>query len=224
MTERPASTPARPDGAPGLRIVLVNGYAGCLKTTLSYHLAPLLGLGLISNSVLGGFSFDQGRRAAAAMRERRYATAAALAETCLEAGISVILDGTYALRQWRQRIYSLAARFAVSDVLAITCTCSDPGVLEERFARRRLDPRWPDAAANHIGAFHGSVEEFEPLSEDRLPEGQRPALLGFDSGNLSVSAAEPPATFAAAAVEAIERLVARGTLSGMAASSTAARP
>ena len=63
----------------------------------------------------------------------------------LQQGVSVILDGTFARRAWRDSIYALADEFGVTDVIAITCRCSDPLVVEQRLAYRRAAPDSPDA-------------------------------------------------------------------------------
>lgn len=168
-------------------IILLNGYVGCLKTTLSYLIAPALGLANVSTSVLGPFSSDREDPRFLALRDNRYRIASEVAAEYLRNGISVVLDGTYSLRRWRKEIYSLASKHGVEDVVAIKCTCSNLEMLGNRFCYRQQVTRAPDAQANQMKAYDESLVEFEPIDEDRLPNNGKISLIDFDSGTFSVT-------------------------------------
>ena len=193
-------------------VVMLNGHAGCLKTTLSYLLAPALQLGHISTSVLGTFIPQREDPRFLELRDQRYRIAAEIAEVYLKRGVSIVLDGTYTLRRWREKIYEMAHTYDASDVIAVTCTCSRPEVVKERFAYRRRVRGVPDAAANSVDAYWGSVEEFEPIEDDRLPDGRRPSHLEFDSGIFGVTVRECNSQDAEDVAAVLRYLVSSGRL------------
>jgi hypothetical protein len=196
-----------------MRIVLINGHVACLKTTLGYLLAPMLSLGHVTNSVLGAFVSDATAPTFQELREARYRTATAITRLYLNEGVSVVLDGTFARRAWREAIYQLADEFGVEDLVAITCVCSDPALIEQRFAYRRLASDSPDAAANHWGAYLGSIGAFEPIEGDTLPRGCCISRLTFDSGSFALRRDAILTPYAEAVALTIERLIASGRLS-----------
>jgi thymidylate kinase len=164
-------------------VVMLNGHVACLKTTRFLEL-----------------------------RDQRYQIAAQIAEAYLKRDVSIILDGNYALRRWRKQIYDLAATYGASDVIAVTCTCSRPEVVRERLAYRRRVSGAPDAAANIMEAYWGSIEDFEPIENDRLPDGSRPSHLEFDSGTFKITARKCSSQHAKAVAAVLQYLVSSGRL------------
>ena len=193
-------------------VVMLNGHAGCLKTTLSYLLAPTLQLGHISTSVLGPFVPQREAPRFLELRDQRYQIAAQIAEAYLKRGVSIVLDGNYSLRRWRRKIYEMAHTYGASDVIAVTCTCSRSEVLQERFAYRQRVRGVPDATANSMDAYWGSVEEFEPIGDDRMPDGRRPSHLEFDSGVFGVTVRECNSQDAEDVAAVLRYLVSSGRL------------
>lgn len=195
-----------------MSIVLLNGHVACLKTTLGYLLAPILNLGHVTNSVLGDFVSDASAPTFQTLREARYRTATTITRQYLHEGVSVLLDGTYARRAWREAIYRLADEFGVAEVIAITCVCSQPHLIHQRLAYRRLSTETPDAAANQWGVYLGSVSAFEPIEDDATPSGRRISRLTFDSGTFTLRRNAVLTPYAEAVALAVERLIDSGRL------------
>jgi thymidylate kinase/predicted kinase len=194
-------------------ILLMNGYVASLKTTLSYLLAPTLQLGHITTSVMGDFTSNRADQDFFQLRDLRYTKSARIAEAYLNENVSVLLDGNYPLKRWRQQIYQLAHQYGVSDVISITCTCSRPDLIEQRLDYRRKTSGVPDATANAMDAFWGSIRDFEPIESDNLPDGTLPSLIEFDSGTFEVKGRRIISEQAKNVVELIQHLIDEGRLS-----------
>lgn len=147
-------------------VVLFNGHAASGKTTLAYAIAPALKAGLVSTSALGPFVARRADPGFQRMRERRYGRALELADKHMELGTPVILDGTYALRRWRQDVFRRVCARDVRDVVVVTCECHDEKALARRFAQRATNPDLPDARANSMDAYLGSATENEAFDAD----------------------------------------------------------
>lgn len=169
-------------------LVMVNGHVACLKTRLSYLLAPLLSMAHVTTSVLGSFEPHSDDQRFFALRDKRYLVATETVEHYLARGVSVIVDGTFALPRWRDAIYTAAARYRVCELVAVTCVCSRRETIEQRLAYRRRTPSAPDARANDIAAYDGSVRTFVPLDNDWLPDGRGISHIVFDSCTFEVAA------------------------------------
>lgn len=114
-------------------------------------------------------------------REARYRRLFSLVEAYLSLGLSIWVEANFPLRTWRSEILDLARRHAVSEVTSIQCFCSLPELLEERFRNRRRDPFQPDAQADDISAYYGSVSQFEPLSASEFYGFADWEILEYDS-------------------------------------------
>lgn len=171
-------------------VLMLNGYAGCLKTTLSYLLAPYLRAAHVSTSLLGPIVSDRDDPDFLRLRETRYERAFQLVGSYLNAGSSVVVDGTFALKRWREQLYSTAAEEGADEILALKCVCGDTGKLENRFEFRKKWRQAPDAVADSMNAYFGSVEEFEPLRGEYVPEDLRFSRIIFDSCEHTVQVLE----------------------------------
>lgn len=196
-----------------MSLLLLNGHVACLKTTLAYSLSPGLGMALVSTSVLGEFPFDDKDAGFLPARDRRYAIAAETISQYLSHGISVIADGTYALGRWRRRLYETARNHGVDEIVALTCTCSDPNVVRRRLLHRRLNPDAPDAASHDFAAFDSSIASFEPLDEDQALVGSGLVRLTFDSATFTIDDAPSDYGLASRVVDAVRGLATSGFLS-----------
>lgn len=147
-------------------VVLINGHVACLKTTLAYLLGPRLNIGLVTTSALGSFVADADSPDFMKLREARYETACQLVNQYLRSETSVVVEGTFARREWRRMIYDAARQHGQRDIIAITCVASDPSTVEKRLMHRRLNRDVPDAAASSMDAYWGSVAAFEPIERD----------------------------------------------------------
>jgi predicted kinase len=117
-------------------IVFTNGYTATLKTELCEYLANCLGVPLLATHRYGGCTtaglLDP------SLRQGRYAELLLDAESILSRGHSVILDGTFADPNWREKAYDLARRIGAS-VVVIKTRCEDENYIKARLWRRRLD-------------------------------------------------------------------------------------
>ena len=164
-----------------LFVVMLNGHAGCLKTTLSYLLATALEAGHVSTSLFGPIVPDRASEQFSALRDKRYSLALATATAYLQKGTSIVVDGTFALRRWRESLYRVGQQYGAEELVAVNCGCSDVKVLEERFRYRASNLNVPDATADSMNAYLGSVAEFEELENDDVPPGLQLSVLSFDS-------------------------------------------
>lgn len=195
-----------------MHIVLLNGHVACLKTTLSYLLAPVLSLAHVSTSVCGSFSSDPNEADFVSRRHARYRVVQQAVAAYARNGVSVIVDGTFARREWRRMIYDEAIRGNADDVVLVTCVSSDPSAVRTRFAHRSSNPSVPDAEADLMDAYWGSVNAFEPTDDDVIRDGRRPSRVIFDSASYTVRVLDDHAGYGAIVARAIETLVRTGAL------------
>jgi len=142
-------------------------------------------------------------------REVRYGHLFDLADAYLSHGLSLWVDGNFPRRAWRTAILRLAERHHVSEVAVIHCFCSVPELLEERFRSRRADPAQPDAKADDISAYHGSVSQFEPLIDVEFEGLADWEVLQYDSCRKSLGFRKPPGPLGS---EIHRQMLARGFL------------
>jgi hypothetical protein len=125
-------------------------------------------------------------------REVRYRYLLELAEAYLGRGLSIWIEGNFPWRALRSMLFDIAERHEVSEVAVVQCFCSLPSVLAERFHARKLHPDLPDAKANDISAYHGSVSQFEPLLPEELGGFSDWELLSYDSCRKTLAQREQP--------------------------------
>ena len=109
----------------------------------------------------------------------RYQLIAKLAEERINGGRSVILDGTFGKRQFRDRIYEIAQRTRAKDVLIIRCLCDN-----EEEVRRRICER---AINESICESEWRNRAHDGLCGDRVYSGV-PSLIAVDTVNYRVEA------------------------------------
>ena len=96
-------------------------------------------------------------------RERRqyvYAAMLAIAQEELRRGRSVILDGSFSRRRWRDDARRLALD-CDTNVIFLECACDEKGI-RERLLQREVTGGASDARLHHLPKM---IEEFEPTSE-----------------------------------------------------------
>ena len=155
-------------------------------------MAPRLSMNLLATYGLGSFDPTSPEKLAQD-REIRYRHLFDLAEAYLSRGLSLWVDGNFPRRAWRSGILDAARCHSVSEVVAVQCFCSAPELLEERFQSRRADPEQPDARADDISAYHGSMSQFEPLTADEFTGFAAWEVLEYDSCRKSLGFRERPA-------------------------------
>jgi hypothetical protein len=137
-------------------------------------------MNLLATYGLGSFDPTSPEKLAQ-QREERYGHLFELADAYLSRGLSLWVDGNFPQRAWRSGVLGVARRHGVPEVAAIQCFCSMPARLEKRFLSRRTDPDQPDARADDISAYHGSVSQFEPLTPEELEGIPTWEILEYDS-------------------------------------------
>jgi predicted kinase len=175
------------------RLVLACGHVACLKTTITLAVAPRLSMNIVATYGMG--PFDRSSDAALECdRQLRYEKLFSIAEAYLRAGLSIWIDGNFPKRVWRRRLWALAALHRVEEVAVLQCICSDETMLEERFERRRADTLQPDASANDMSAYHGSVRQFESIEPDEIENIATSEIIVHDSCRHSIQPQVPLTT------------------------------
>jgi hypothetical protein len=93
-------------------------------------------------------------------RHRVYVAMLALAMEELKHGRSVVLDGSFSQRKWREQTRLLADDLDAS-FLVVACSCEE-GVIRSRLRARRDGVFITDARIEHLPRM---IEEFEPVTE-----------------------------------------------------------
>ena len=153
-------------------IVMMHGYLCSLKTTISTALSQRLRIPRIETKELGHIKTRKEKGA-------RYQLVAEIAEERINGGGSVILDGTFGKRQFRDRIYEIAQRTRAKDVLIIRCLCDN-----EEEVRRRICER---AINESICESEWRNRAHDRLFGDRVYNGT-PSLITVDTANYRVEA------------------------------------
>lgn len=109
-----------------------------------------------------------------------YGTIAQKAETLLQDGRSVILDGTYNFTWQRQQVYSLSHRLRIP-LVVVHCVCSDENEVELRLTSRGRNPDTPYAETNEWESYLSTKELSDPVDQDYMPDGTFPHILRFDT-------------------------------------------
>lgn len=169
----------------GQRLVLTCGYVSCLKTSLSLAIAPRLAMSILGTYGMGTFSASSPERLERD-REVRYRHLFEIANAYLTRGLSLWVDGNFPKRAWRAEIFGLARRYRIGEVAIVRCHCSNPAQLESRFASRRADRSQPDAQADDLSAYYGSIAQFESLLAAELEGLAEWEALDYDSCDRSL--------------------------------------
>ena len=153
-------------------IVMMHGYLCSLKTTISTALSQRLRIPRIETKELGQIKTRKEKGA-------RYQLVAEIAEERINGGGSVILDGTFGKRQFRDHVYEIAQRTVAKDVLIIRCLCDN-----EEEVRRRICER---AINESICESEWRNRAHDRLFGDRVYNGT-PSLITVDTANYRVEA------------------------------------
>jgi len=153
-------------------IVMMHGYLCSLKTTISTALTQRLRIQRIETKELGHIKTRKEKGA-------RYQLVAKLAEERIKGGGSIILDGTFGKRQFRNQVYEIAQRTLAKDVLIIRCLCDNKEEVRRRIGERGInesicESEWRNRA--HDG-----------LCGDRVYN-DAPSIITVDTANYRVEA------------------------------------
>ena len=159
-------------------MILMHGVSGSGKSWLSERLVPALHAVRIRSDVerkrLAGVSPIE--HAPASVREsiyskqfshRTYARLAECAESCLRAGVNVILDATFLKAADRELLHTLAAAAGAAETI-VSCQ-ADSATLAARVRDRAADRENPSDATLHVlEAQLGADEPFAESERERV--------------------------------------------------------
>lgn len=134
-------------------------------------------MGIVATYPMGAFELATLERD----RHPRYEKLLIIAEAYLQLGVSIWLDGNFSKKVLRRQFFDLLRKCGVPELVVLRCGCTEPELLEERFARRRSDPLQPDAKANNIVQHYNSVAQFEALSASEFQGLGAWEILVYDS-------------------------------------------
>jgi len=115
-------------------LLVVRGLAGSGKSTLAGAVAETLGASVLSTDTLRNESPPVKDRYSLAARHAVYQRLLERASDLLSEGLSVVLDGTFLRREWREQALMLGRRHG-AHVRIFRCECS-PNVARERITAR----------------------------------------------------------------------------------------
>lgn len=117
-------------------LIMTNGYTATLKTEVTAYLANCLGIPILATHRYGECTVDGLLQDS--LRRKRYEEMLLDADSTLSRGYSVVLDGTFASREWRERAYELAMTYGAAPII-IKTICDDEVYIRSRLWRRKLD-------------------------------------------------------------------------------------
>ncbi len=115
-------------------LVVICGLAGSGKSTLARAVADELGASVLSTDTIRKEMSPSGDRYSLAARDAVYQELLERASDLLSDGLSVVLDGTFLRRNWREQALTLGRRYGAQARL-FRCECP-PEIARERIAAR----------------------------------------------------------------------------------------
>jgi len=172
------SEPGQQPSPEGPRLVVVVGLLASGKSTVSRELAHRLGAEHLHADALREAAQQRGEPAyVPGYSAELYDELLARAAAALDAGRSVVLDGTFRTQALRRRARDIAsgrgARF-----LCVECVC-DPAVCRVRL-RERTDPEGWLEMFEHFLTLWEPVEELPPAEHQRVDTARRPEAVAVD--------------------------------------------
>jgi predicted kinase len=144
-------------------LVVLGGLPGSGKTTVGKHVAQTLSAAYVRIDAIEAAMLRAGISREEPIGLAAYMVAEAVAEGCLLAGSSVVLDAVNPVEVARQAWRDLAAR-TDTQLRVIEIVCSDP--VEHR---RRVESRSVDLEGHYVPTWADVLErEYEPWSEPRI--------------------------------------------------------
>ncbi|MEO9485214.1 MAG: ATP-binding protein [Ekhidna sp.] len=139
-------------------IVVVFGLPGSGKSFFAEKLAEVLGASYFSSDQLRATLFSEKNYSLEA-KEEVYRKMLGLANSALESGNDVVLDGTFYLKKWRDMVTENFKNLASCHFIEIQAS---EALIKERTSKRR-----PFSDANFI-VYKQLRKAFEPMQEDHL--------------------------------------------------------
>jgi predicted kinase len=148
-------------------IIFTNGCTATLKTETTAYLANCLGIPVLATHRYGRCT--ENGLLDSDLRASRYAELQVEAENLLSRGFSVVLDGTFSDRSWREEIYRLAEQHEAHPIV-IRTVCDDTAYIRSRLWRRRLDHSRSEHEVTKFENYQMtySAVKAEPVAEDEM--------------------------------------------------------
>jgi predicted kinase len=155
------------------------------KSTLTGRLGSSLGIETVSSDTVRVKLLGNPKVIGANPLERYlvYYQTLESARRVLDTGQSVIIDGTFSKRLFRQSAYFLAAELDVS-VYVLHCVCNNYGLVRQRYERRceqRKNNKHIFDGWAEIETFHRTFQDFEDLDREAMPDGRPVPIIRYDS-------------------------------------------
>jgi len=166
-------------------LIFMNGYTACLKTYTARRLSNLLRVPLVETNKLGPCTDGSGALDLEA-RKLRYERAVRLTYDYLHLGMSLVVDGTFGRKIWRQDLYGCCVRAGVRRVLAVRCFCTNEDVIEARIVDRQENDYRPENEAALLANYHTTRTEEEPIRGESLPWDAPLPIVEFDTERFEV--------------------------------------
>jgi aminoglycoside phosphotransferase family enzyme/predicted kinase len=180
-----------------VRLVVVGGAPGTGKSTVAAELGDALGAVVLRSDELrkqragldivdAGPVGDEGGLYRSTVTDSTYSQLLDEARSCLEHGLSVVLDATFRDPRWRARARTVAVT-TVADLDEVRCT-APPGVVAARVARRAGDPGnvsdATDAVALELAASEPPWPSATTLDTSRRPVEVEAAVRAIATGSV----------------------------------------
>ena len=166
-------------------VVMMHGITAAGKTTTSKFLAHVFSAERIATSEtrakIGAGTDMKGRN-------RTYKKVARRLKKRIKSKRCFVLDGTYARRVWRRRIYKVCGKAGVP-LYAVHCVCDDEVEISHRISHRfRRSPRSPDSEASDWTFYVTEKLHLQQISADDFSLGKPVSVITFDtySGRINV--------------------------------------
>jgi predicted kinase len=148
-------------------VIFTNGSTATLKTETTTYLANCLGIPVLATHRYGRCTEDG--LLDSELRAKRYRELQVEAEHLLSRGYSVVLDGTFADRSWREEIYRLARQHDAHPIV-IRTACDDTAYIRSRLWRRRLDHSRSEHEVTRFENYlmTSKAVQQQPVDDDRV--------------------------------------------------------
>ncbi len=161
-------------------VIFTNGCTATLKTETTAYLANCLGIPVLATHRYGPCT--ENGLLDSELRASRYKELQVEAENLLDRGFSVVLDGTFADRSWREEIYRLAAQHGAHPIV-IKTVCDDAAYIRARLWRRRLDHSRSEHEVTRFENYrmtYDAVKE-QPVEDDRVLQRLNGEIVTFQN-------------------------------------------
>jgi predicted kinase len=169
--------------------IVMNGHTASLKTYTARRIANVQKIGLIETNRLGRCT-GEGGILDDKLRDKRYDIARDLTDVMVRNNTSLVIDGTFNFKKWRDEIYDplLKNNF---EIIIVRCFCDDADIVRARIEDRQSDKIRPEYEAAKMENYFRTRQEGEPIYEDKLPDGKI-SIVEFDTGKYTMKIIKNP--------------------------------